>query len=116
MLNLVPKEVSHGEGFERRSGRAPRGEVGQGGGARSVLAGAEPLARAEAFTPAWFALRTAKDVFWIVDTFANAEDRQRHIDGEIANALRAKAPELLAEPPSIHQADVLGEKLAQNVV
>jgi quinol monooxygenase YgiN len=78
----------------------------------AFLAGAEPLARAEAFTPVWFALRTGKDVFWIVDTFANAADRQRHVDGEIAKALFAKAPDLLAEPPSIHQADVLGEKVA----
>jgi hypothetical protein len=30
---------------------------------RAFLAGAEPQARAESFTPAWFALRTAKDVF-----------------------------------------------------
>lgn len=77
----------------------------------AFLAGAEPLARGEAFTLAWLALRTSKDVFWIVDAFANGTDRQRHIDGEIADALRAKAPDLLAEPPSILQADVLGEKL-----
>ena len=77
----------------------------------SFLEGAEPLAHAESFTPAWFALRTSKDVFWIVDTFANVADRQRHVDGEIAKALFASAPELLAEPPSILKADVLGEKL-----
>lgn len=78
----------------------------------AFLAGAEPLAQAESFTLAWFALRTSKDVFWIVDAFANAHDRQKHIDGVIADALRAKAPELLAEPPSILHGDVLGEKLS----
>lgn len=77
----------------------------------AFLAGAEPLARAESFTPAWFALRTSRDVFWIVDAFASDVDRQRHLSGDIARALLAKAPELLAEPPAIHQADVLGEKL-----
>lgn len=75
------------------------------------LAGAEPLARAEAFTPAWFALRTSPNTFWIVDAFANEADRQKHLTGDIASALMAKAGELLAEPPAIHRADVLGEKL-----
>jgi quinol monooxygenase YgiN len=77
----------------------------------SFLAGAEPLARAESFTPAWFALRTSRDVFWIVDAFADAAARKRHLGGDIARALLAKAPELLAEPPAIHEADVLGAKL-----
>jgi quinol monooxygenase YgiN len=78
---------------------------------RSFLAGAEPLARSEAFTPAWFALRTSKDVFYIVDAFASSGDRERHLGGEIAKALMARATELLAEPPRIEQADVLGAKL-----
>lgn len=77
----------------------------------AFLAAAEPLARAESFTLTWFAFRAAKDVFYIVDAFADATDRQRHIDGEIAKALFAKAPDLLAEKPSIAQVDVLGEKL-----
>jgi quinol monooxygenase YgiN len=78
---------------------------------RSFLAGAEPLARGEPFTPAWFALRTAKDVFYIVDAFANDADRGKHLGGDIAKALMAKAGELLAEPPRIEKADVLGSKL-----
>jgi quinol monooxygenase YgiN len=77
----------------------------------AFLAGAEPLARGEVFTPAWFALRTAKDVFYIVDAFANDADRDKHLGGEIAKALMAKAGELLAEPPKIEKAEVLGSKL-----
>ena len=75
------------------------------------LAGAEPLARAEAFTPVWFALRAAPDVFYIVDAFADDAARSRHLGGEIASALMAKAGELLAEPPAIEKADVLGAKV-----
>jgi quinol monooxygenase YgiN len=75
------------------------------------LAGAEPLARGESFTPAWFALRTAKNVFYIVDAFANDADREKHLGGEIAKALMAKAGELLAEPPKIEKAEVLASKL-----
>ena len=78
---------------------------------RAFLAGGEPLAKAEAFTPAWFALRTAPNVFYIVDAFANDGDRDKHLNGEIAKALMAKASELLAEPPQIEKADVLGVKL-----
>ncbi|HEY4012239.1 MAG TPA: antibiotic biosynthesis monooxygenase [Polyangiaceae bacterium] len=77
----------------------------------AFLAGAEPLAKAEAFTPAWFALRTAKDVFYIVDAFANDADRGKHLTGDIAKALMAKAGDLLAQPPVIEKADVLGAKL-----
>jgi len=78
---------------------------------RAFLAGAEPLARAESFTPAWFALRTARDVFYIVDAFAGSADRERHLGGDIAKALMARAGDLLAEPPRIEQAEVLGAKL-----
>jgi quinol monooxygenase YgiN len=78
---------------------------------RAFLAGAQPLARGEAFTPAWFALRTEPAVFYIVDAFANDADRGRHLGGEIAKALMARAPELLAESPKIEKADVLGFKL-----
>jgi quinol monooxygenase YgiN len=78
---------------------------------RAFLAGAQPLAEGESFTPAWFALRTEPAVFYIVDAFANDADRSKHLGGEIAKALMAKAPELLAEPPKIEKADVLGSKL-----
>jgi quinol monooxygenase YgiN len=78
---------------------------------RAFLASAEPLARAEPFTPAWFALRTSKDVFYIVDAFASDADRDRHLGGAIAKALLARASELLAEPPAIEKAEVLGSKL-----
>jgi quinol monooxygenase YgiN len=75
------------------------------------LGGAEPLARGEAFTPVWFALRTAPDVFYIFDAFRDDADRTKHLTGEIAKALMGKASELLAEPPKIEKADVLGSKV-----
>jgi quinol monooxygenase YgiN len=77
----------------------------------AFLAGAAPLAAREAFTPVWFALRTAVNVFWIVDAFASDEDRSKHLGGDIAQALMAKAPELLAEPPAIEKAEVLAAKV-----
>jgi quinol monooxygenase YgiN len=86
-------------------------KAGQEETLKTFLAGAEPLAKAESFTPAWFALRAAKDVFYIVDAFKSDADREKHIGGEIAKALFAKAPDLLAEPPRIEKAEVLGDKI-----
>lgn len=69
------------------------------------------MARAEDFAPAWFALRTEARVFYVVDAFADEEDRAKHLSGEIAKALLANADELLSEPPLIEKAFVLGAKL-----
>lgn len=79
---------------------------------RAFLAGAQPLAQEESFTPAWFALRTERSVFYIVDAFANDTDRDKHLNGEIARALMANATELLAQAPAIEKAEVLGSKLS----
>ena len=75
------------------------------------LAGALPLANAETFTSVWFALRTAPNTFYIVDSFADETGRSAHLNGEIAKALMANAEALLAEPPSIEKADVLASKI-----
>jgi len=71
------------------------------------LTGALDLARAEDGTPVWMALRSGPSEFWIVDAFPGQDERQAHIDGEIAAALFANADRLLAGPPEINPADVL---------
>jgi quinol monooxygenase YgiN len=77
----------------------------------AFLKGALPLAQAESFTPAWFALRADKATFYIVDAFADDAGRGKHLAGPIAAALMANAPTLLSEPPSIEKVDVLASKL-----
>src|SRR5713101_1415041 len=69
------------------------------------------LARQEATTPVWFALRIGPSTFGIFDAFADEAGRQAHLDGPIAQALGANAPKLLAQSPSIERIDVLGTKL-----
>ncbi|MEM9598022.1 MAG: antibiotic biosynthesis monooxygenase [Acidobacteriota bacterium] len=76
------------------------------------LAGALPLAQAEDFTPVWFAMRADETTFYVVDAFANGDNRQQHLEGEIAKALMATAEELLSEPPSISPVDVLASKVS----
>ena len=69
------------------------------------------LAIQEATTPVWFALRLGPLTFGVFDAFADDGGRQLHLNGPIAQALMAKAHELLAEPPAIEHIDVLGAKL-----
>jgi len=59
----------------------------------------------------WFALRMGPTTFAIFDVFPDEDARQAHLNGEIAKALMARADELLAKPPQIHQLDVIASKL-----
>lgn len=79
----------------------------------AFLASALPLAEQEPATTVWFALRFSKNEFGIFDAFPNEAGRAAHLNGPIADALMAKASELLAEPPRIEQVDLLAAKLAK---
>jgi quinol monooxygenase YgiN len=70
------------------------------------------LAQQEATTPLWFALRLGPSTFAVFDAFADEAGRQAHLNGAIATALMAQAPDLLAVPPSIERTEVLGAKIA----
>ena len=75
------------------------------------LAGALPLANAEAGTTAWFALKFGPSTFGVFDAFADEAGRQAHLDGPIAAALMANAATLLSVPPKIEKVDLLAAKL-----
>jgi quinol monooxygenase YgiN len=77
----------------------------------ALLEGAVALANQERGTIAWFAYRADEHTFGVFDVFPDAAGRQAHIEGPIAQALMAKADELLAEPPQIVPVDVLAAKL-----
>jgi quinol monooxygenase YgiN len=69
------------------------------------------LANRETTTPVWFALRLGGGSFAIFDAFADETGRQAHLNGAIAKALMAQAPNLLAEPPAIQQLEIMGAKI-----
>jgi quinol monooxygenase YgiN len=69
------------------------------------------LANQEATTPVWFALRLGPTTFGVFDAFTDEGGRQAHLNGPIAKALMAQAPELFSAPPVIERIDVLGAKL-----
>lgn len=77
---------------------------------KTFLEEALPLAEAEEKTIAWYALQIDESTFGIFDTFAGEEGRQAHLDGEIAEALFARADELLTEPPQVEQVEILAAK------
>ena len=68
------------------------------------------MANQEATTLVWFALRLGPTTFATFDAFANDSGRQTHLNGPIAKALMANAPDLLAVPPSIEPVEILGAK------
>lgn len=68
------------------------------------------LARQEATTPIWFALRLSENTFGVFDAFEDEAGREAHLRGPIAQALMASADELFTHPPSIERIEVLGLK------
>ena len=77
----------------------------------AFLEAGQALVEEEPGTIAWFAVKLGPGQYGIFDVFADDEGRQAHLNGKVAAALMAQAPDLFADPPQIHQTDVLAEKL-----
>jgi quinol monooxygenase YgiN len=75
------------------------------------LQGGLSLVQEESETTAWFAVQLGPSEFGIFDAFPDDAGRQAHLTGQVAAALMAQAPELLAQPPVIEPVDVLAAKL-----
>ena len=70
------------------------------------------IVQEEPGTTTWFALKLGPSTFGIFDTFGDEAGREAHLSGRVAEALMQKAPELLAEPPTIEKVAVLAAKLS----
>ena len=77
------------------------------------LRGGLAIVQQEPATTAWFAIRLGPSSYGIFDAFPDDAGRQAHLAGRVAAALMEKAPDLLAQAPSIEQIDVLAVKLPQ---
>ena len=75
------------------------------------LEDALPIVEQEPATVTWFAIKLGPSTFGIFDTFPDDAGRQAHLEGKVAAALMARAPELFASPPSIEKVDILAAKL-----
>jgi quinol monooxygenase YgiN len=69
------------------------------------------LVNDEPETTAWFALRMGPTTYGIFDVFRDEAGRQAHLNGKVAAALMAKAPELFVQGPNIEKVEVLASKL-----
>jgi quinol monooxygenase YgiN len=74
------------------------------------LAGALPLVNGEAATLRWSAIRFDASTFGIFDSFADDAGRLAHLQGRVAEALMANAPDLLDGPPIIRNGELLAQK------
>lgn len=74
------------------------------------LINALPHAVAEPDTVRWYALKFSENSFGIFDTFETDAGRKAHMQGEIAKALMAHAPDLLAKDPVIEDIELIAIK------
>jgi hypothetical protein len=88
--------------------------MGQEANAEAFLKSAQPLALSENGTEKWYAIKFGPGKFGIFDTFANEENRNAHIGGEIAKALGARANELFGTPPQIEKVEILATTPLKN--
>lgn len=82
----------------------------------NFLKSGQALVEDEPETTAWFAIRMNQNTFGIFDVFQSEQGRQAHLAGRVAEALMAKAPDLLARPPAIEKIDVIASKLPESDV
>ena len=76
----------------------------------AFLRSALHLAQAEPGTLQWYALKLGPSSYGIFDTFESEAGRQDHLSGPIARALLERADELLSQPPTVEQLEVLAVK------
>jgi len=74
------------------------------------LKSALPLAENEPGTIRWYALQIGPSTCGIFDTFESEDGRMAHLNGPIAAALMANAPNLLAKDPTIEMVELLAIK------
>ncbi len=77
----------------------------------AFLGQARTMVMEEPETRAWFALRLGPSTFAIFDVFDDEHGRDAHLNGKVAAALMAKAPELFANSLEIVRVEVIADKL-----
>jgi quinol monooxygenase YgiN len=83
---------------------------GKAGDLAGLLEQARQLALDEPQTITWYAFKVDDATYGIFDTFEAQAGREAHLSGEIAKALMAAAPDLLAKEPDIRLVDIVAVK------
>jgi quinol monooxygenase YgiN len=92
-------------GMEAKSGK--EAEVAE------FLKEAESMVAAETGTLTWHAIQMGPSSFAIFDTFPDEQSREDHLNGDIGQALMARADDLFSEAPNIDKSDVLAFSIRQ---
>lgn len=71
--------------------------------------GAE-MSKDEPKTVTWYGVKMAPGMYGVFDTFDDETGRDAHMNGEIAKALMAKAPELFSNELQIEKMEILARK------
>ena len=61
-------------------------------------------------TVTWYGVKIAPGMYGVFDTFDDEAGRDAHMNGEIAKALMANAPELFSNEIKIEQMEILAKK------
>ena len=61
-------------------------------------------------TVTWYGVKIAPGMYGVFDTFEDEAGRDAHMNGEIAKALMAKAPELFSNELQIERMEILARK------
>jgi quinol monooxygenase YgiN len=77
----------------------------------AFLKEARSLVMEERRTAVWFALRIGPSSFAIFDAFDGEAAREAHLQGKVAEALKARAAELFANQLHIVPVEVIADKL-----
>jgi len=72
-----------------------------------------PIVNNEPGTITWYALKLSPTSYAIFDTFSDNKEREAHLAGEVAKALKEKASELFSKPPTIERIDILAAKMPE---
>ena len=68
------------------------------------------MSQDEPQTVTWYGVKVAPGVYGVFDTFNDEQGRETHMNGEIAKALMAKAPDLFSNQLQIEKMEILASK------
>ena len=68
------------------------------------------MSQNEPQTVTWYGVKIAPGAYGVFDTFNDEQGRDAHMNGDIAKALMAKAPELFENQLQIEKLEILASK------
>jgi quinol monooxygenase YgiN len=76
----------------------------------AFLAQGAKMSESEPETVTWYGVKIMEGMYGVFDTFDDEAGRDAHLNGEIAKALMASAPELFSNEIKIETMEILSSK------